>query len=556
MSFPLDVRDTINAIRVSYVKYNGDTGNVMHPYEEHGDISLPRGSSVESWYAEKRDEAESEISLEKLKQTPLGSVSSESTHQSSISSNSTVSTKTKKGRGFGLFRSGKKETEPTPKVFDYSHSFLDSNILENSPTEAFDFSRIDKEGGSEKSSGVESSHEAVTMGPDDDSFLESDSFQEEDESYFEKDVSIENLYEKRSELPVTEFAKIEPRPRGLSSALSDMMAASPNHASPEDLLKYYSFVEDDTGLKLTVYCLNQQFDVRVSKTASVAETVGFILFQLSRKKLTSNLYPNKWCLKLADDGEPLEEFGVLKRDSRVASYGTDEVALCEVTDDEMKQNDQQFPLPFAKRGISQKYHSMIPAEEPAAFNFEKLTLSKSADGSSLIQRIKKEEASKPQKSKPKLKVSTSFRKRTPPLTLQTPSSAIHNFSNENFQRLTTFHKWTVYRRQPMSFKMKSERTLALDGEYVYILPFSDNRSSSYDNFNIQHRPSTMKTKSFHLSQIVKAKQSSKYPLNFKIAIQRNEGLKRYDLATRSYEESKEIVDVLNKALSIYRMNRG
>ncbi|GMF48579.1 unnamed protein product [[Candida] boidinii] len=109
--------------------------------------------------------------------------------------------------------------------------------------------------------------------------------------------------------------------------------------------------------------------------------------------------------------------------------------------------------------------------------------------------------------------------------------------------LTAYHRWTVWRRQQMSFKNRHERSLAVDGYQVYILPFSENRGSWYEN---------SKTSSFNMSQILKCKKSSKVPTHFKIVINKSGTLKKYYLEAISVTECDEIVSTINTLIRTYR----
>ena len=68
-----------------------------------------------------------------------------------------------------------------------------------------------------------------------------------------------------------------------------------------------------------------------------------------------------------------------------------------------------------------------------------------------------------------------------------------------------YQKFIVYRRQPMSFINRHERVLAIDGEYVHVMP-SDSKT-------IFESPKTI---SLHISSIVGCKISKKSPNNFRV----------------------------------------
>ncbi|AOA64203.1 Component of a membrane-bound complex containing the Tor2p kinase [Komagataella phaffii CBS 7435] len=103
------------------------------------------------------------------------------------------------------------------------------------------------------------------------------------------------------------------------------------------------------------------------------------------------------------------------------------------------------------------------------------------------------------------------------------------WATENFQ------KWTVYRKKQPMFISRHERSLVIDGDFIYILPFSDDKGGISDG----------KTTSFLISRIIKCKQSRKYPNNFKIIIQKNSKFKRYDLEALNSKQCREIVSKIN-----------
>jgi hypothetical protein len=104
-----------------------------------------------------------------------------------------------------------------------------------------------------------------------------------------------------------------------------------------------------------------------------------------------------------------------------------------------------------------------------------------------------------------------------------------------------YQKYTIWRRQPMSFISRHERILAIDGEYVHIMPSED--KTWFDS---------PKTSSFHIGQIIKCKQSRKMPNNFKVVVMKTSGPKRYDLEAISPAQSAEIVSKLRRLALNYR----
>jgi hypothetical protein len=69
-----------------------------------------------------------------------------------------------------------------------------------------------------------------------------------------------------------------------------------------------------------------------------------------------------------------------------------------------------------------------------------------------------------------------------------------------------FQKYIVWRRQPMRFVGLNERTIAIDGEYVYIMPSSGGKVIRDGG----------KSTTVHFSNVVGCKVSRKHPSNFKV----------------------------------------
>jgi len=108
-------------------------------------------------------------------------------------------------------------------------------------------------------------------------------------------------------------------------------------------------------------------------------------------------------------------------------------------------------------------------------------------------------------------------------------------------------KFTVWRRAPMSFMSRHERVLALDGEYVHIMP--SEQKTLLNAFESQS-----KTRSIHISAVIGCKTYRKAPCHFKILVMRpQKETKRYDFEAMSEEQAEEVVQALRKAMSEYRM---
>ncbi|RPA95954.1 SIN1-domain-containing protein [Choiromyces venosus 120613-1] len=108
-------------------------------------------------------------------------------------------------------------------------------------------------------------------------------------------------------------------------------------------------------------------------------------------------------------------------------------------------------------------------------------------------------------------------------------------------------KYTVWRKASMSFMARHERILAIDGEYVHVMP--SDQKTLFEN--------SSKTTSIHISTIIGCKTFRKMPSSFKIVVlrpQRETKLKRYDFEAVNEEQAIELVEELRKAMG--RFNGG
>ncbi|KIJ30522.1 hypothetical protein M422DRAFT_783966 [Sphaerobolus stellatus SS14] len=106
-----------------------------------------------------------------------------------------------------------------------------------------------------------------------------------------------------------------------------------------------------------------------------------------------------------------------------------------------------------------------------------------------------------------------------------------------------YKKYTVWRKMPM-LVVRHERTLAIDGDYIHIMPpptraFLDN----------------MKTSSYHIRSVVLCMQSAKASSNFKLIVWRDGSNKRYDFEAESPKMAAEIVRNI-KDLKTKRLERS
>ncbi|GAB7351815.1 hypothetical protein MBLNU459_g2382t1 [Dothideomycetes sp. NU459] len=113
-------------------------------------------------------------------------------------------------------------------------------------------------------------------------------------------------------------------------------------------------------------------------------------------------------------------------------------------------------------------------------------------------------------------------------------------------------RYLVIRRQPLSFAPSHPRILALDQEFMHIMPASSN-----DPLNPNADPSaggaapTGKTTSVHLSSVVGCKVSRKHPKVVRVLVYREKETKRYDFEATK-EEAQEIAGVINQGMMRFR----
>ncbi|KAF5351261.1 hypothetical protein D9756_008465 [Leucocoprinus leucothites] len=95
-----------------------------------------------------------------------------------------------------------------------------------------------------------------------------------------------------------------------------------------------------------------------------------------------------------------------------------------------------------------------------------------------------------------------------------------------------YKKYTIYRKMPM-LVARQPRTLAVDGEWVHIMPSSNKAKNVFDSG---------RTSSYHIKTIADCQQSSKSSSTFKIVLTRGGGTtKRYDFEAENPKMASEIV---------------
>ncbi|KAA8564024.1 hypothetical protein MFRU_032g00270 [Monilinia fructicola] len=108
-----------------------------------------------------------------------------------------------------------------------------------------------------------------------------------------------------------------------------------------------------------------------------------------------------------------------------------------------------------------------------------------------------------------------------------------------------YRRYTVWRKQPMRFVGMNERVIAIDGEYLHILPASTGKTL----FEGQGKTTTV-----HFSNVVGCKVTRRHPTNFKLVVYKSREEKRYDFEAKSADEAAEIVYEIKKGIAPYQTN--
>lgn len=130
-----------------------------------------------------------------------------------------------------------------------------------------------------------------------------------------------------------------------------------------------------------------------------------------------------------------------------------------------------------------------------------------------------------------------------PLATRTESSAL-TLSSTNYYR-----RYAVTRKQPMSFASSTSRILALDNEYIHIMPGESNKAGARPGgFALE---GAGKTTTVHFSSVVGSKVSKKHPKMFRVIVFKERETKRYDFEAGNADEAVEIVREIKRGVERY-----
>ncbi|KAI9815512.1 MAG: hypothetical protein M1827_002646 [Pycnora praestabilis] len=102
-----------------------------------------------------------------------------------------------------------------------------------------------------------------------------------------------------------------------------------------------------------------------------------------------------------------------------------------------------------------------------------------------------------------------------------------------------YRRYNVVRKQPMSLTPSHPRVLAIDGEYIYIMP-GETGKTIFD--------AGAKTTTIHFSSVVGCKVSRRHPKTFRVVVFKERESKRYDFEAQNVMEAAEIVQEIKKGI--------
>ncbi|CAG8551389.1 7299_t:CDS:2, partial [Funneliformis caledonium] len=340
----------------------------------------------------------------------------------------------------------------------------------------------------------------------------------------------------------------------------------------------------------------QPLVVVVKRDASVEEVIGYTLYQYWDEKREPTLESKlcdvlQWTMRIVeDDGEIDYDFPVPDRTRKISKFATDQFALCKANPNQVKQNEavsaktrqppkESLSNPSIKSNGTTVHAASstttVTSSTSAAVStidltnqiFLRIRLTpnsevahtttinvsadmhfyevlemvcrkrkldpkdytfKIADTNNYINLEKTVESignSQELSLVPKQSVSSSSNTAESPTSptrtkrrITEPPQPQYVSSNEY---MSVYKKYTVNRKIPM-FVGRHERVLAIDGDYIHIMP-SETRTMF----------ESMKTSSYHITNVLSCKTNKKAPLNFKLEIYRDSGTKTYDFEAES-----------------------
>jgi hypothetical protein len=109
-----------------------------------------------------------------------------------------------------------------------------------------------------------------------------------------------------------------------------------------------------------------------------------------------------------------------------------------------------------------------------------------------------------------------------------------------------YRRYNVLRKQPMSFATSTARIIALDNEYMHIMP-GETGANTKALFEAQPKTTTV-----HFSSIVGSKVSKKHPRMFRVIVFKERETKRYDFEAQGGEDAAEIVREIKRGIARFQ----
>jgi hypothetical protein len=112
-----------------------------------------------------------------------------------------------------------------------------------------------------------------------------------------------------------------------------------------------------------------------------------------------------------------------------------------------------------------------------------------------------------------------------------------------------YRRYVVLRKQPMSFASSTTRIIALDNEYIHIMPGETGRRAGVVGGVVEGQG---KTTTVHFSSVVGTKVSKKHPKTVRLLVYREKETKRYDFEAASVDEAADIVKEIKRGVERFQ----
>ncbi|KAF1847669.1 stress-activated map kinase-interacting protein-like protein [Cucurbitaria berberidis CBS 394.84] len=114
-----------------------------------------------------------------------------------------------------------------------------------------------------------------------------------------------------------------------------------------------------------------------------------------------------------------------------------------------------------------------------------------------------------------------------------------------------YRRYAVLRKQPMSFASSTSRILALDNEYIHIMP-GETGAKTGTRTGGGWAEAQGKTTTVHFSSVVGSKVSKKHPKMFRVIVFKERETKRYDFEASTTDEAVEIVREIKRGVERFQ----